>query len=836
MSEISVPSLSPPSCLEAEIQAWIGFETIKRGPLTFTDDPFETIISYTLADVLPCLVRIEQLTNQGYHAVGQIAYEAASVFEPAMRVPARSNFTDFPLLWFAIYDSQHVHVPKEKTEQQNSTLYRTLQYHPGNHLVHRNDTITHNSSDAVPCSHLSSSSDGKISNIKDKNKEETVFNKPTLKDTEFSSLSSFPSVNNPVTTGSLDTTTGIGNSGWKPDMNHEEYDNSIKYIRENIRKGVCYQVNHTIRLRHEQWLFSSLVSSSDSIVSSPTESVSASERKNNLLQFHARLLAAQQCGYGAYIDMGRYHILSASPELFFHWERRTTNDNFENNEAYHSVDTLTSIQGTNIRTRPMKGTRTRGKSTIEDEIARQELLSSLKERAENLMIVDLLRNDLGRIALKGTVKVTNMFKIEQYPTVLQMTSTVTAKLPLSTRLTDVLRALFPCGSVTGAPKISAMNIISDIETSARNTYCGTIMYIEPGFNGAITASVPIRTVIVDTQTGIAQYGVGGGITWDSTAHGEYEEVLAKAQVLISASSSPLKQGSTGLPNSKVSNAGTVPWWTSPNFSLLETMRMKSDGTIILWDNHKQRLQASARYFQYFYDEKLLNRTVDNFRKTMISNALSYPKEYRIRLTMDSNGVPDITATELPSLSSPGLMVGVQEPLRTILSSQSIQSRDVFLYHKTTNRTVYDNFRNRYCSNPVDHIVDVLLMNEKEEITEFCIGNVVLEVPIDATDKKNGKESSLESFRTKCTVETGYDNEEFEKWPVPEKGYRFITPSLSCGLLPGVLRSYLLESRYMDIEETIIPSRIIIQKLYRRIWLINSVRGWVSVTVSMDADV
>ena len=145
------------------------------------------------------------------------------------------------------------------------------------------------------------------------------------------------------------------------------------------------------------------------------------------------------------------------------------------------------------------------------------------------MIVDLLRNDLGVIAEPGTVRVPKLFEIEHYPTVHQMTSTISARLKENTQLVDIFKALFPCGSITGAPKISTMDIIANLEKSPREVYCGAIGYITP--NHEAIFNVPIRTVMIDHQTGNATYGVGGGITWDSTSEGEYHEVLAKASLL-----------------------------------------------------------------------------------------------------------------------------------------------------------------------------------------------------------------------------------------------------------------------------------------------------------------
>ena len=266
---------------------------------------------------------------------------------------------------------------------------------------------------------------------------------------------------------------------WKPSVDMDEYESCINSIKQSIEDGDTYQTNYTIRLH--------------------------SNFQGDDIAFFEDLKKAQTSDYCAYINTGDHRILSASPELFFH------------------------LKDQHITTRPMKGTIKRGNSFAEDEANANWLYHSEKNRAENVMIVDLLRNDLGIIAETGTVHVPKLFEIEQYPTVHQMTSTIEAKIAANTPLFDIFKALFPCGSITGAPKISTMNIIANLENTPREVYCGTIGYITP--NREAIFNVPIRTVIIDQQSGMATYGVGGGITWDSTAEGEYDEVLTKANVL-----------------------------------------------------------------------------------------------------------------------------------------------------------------------------------------------------------------------------------------------------------------------------------------------------------------
>ena len=220
---------------------------------------------------------------------------------------------------------------------------------------------------------------------------------------------------------------------------------------------------------------------------------------------YRRMIAAQGGGYGACIHTGRFEILSASPELFF---RR---------------------DGVRLTSEPMKGTARRGRWLEEDDRRAEALAASPKERAENVMIVDLIRNDLSRIAEPATVQATRLFDVHRLPTVLQMTSTVEARVRPDVSTWDIFAALFPCGSVTGAPKIAACRVIADLEDDPRGVYCGAIGHIAP--DGTATFSVAIRTLTIDHQTGRAEYGVGGGITWDSAGSAEYDELRAKAAIL-----------------------------------------------------------------------------------------------------------------------------------------------------------------------------------------------------------------------------------------------------------------------------------------------------------------
>ena len=268
-------------------------------------------------------------------------------------------------------------------------------------------------------------------------------------------------------------------SRWSPSVDRAVYERSVAAVREAVARGDTYQTNYTFRLR--------------------------AHFAGDALAFYRHLSARQRADYCAFLDTGRHKIISASPELFFRQ------------------------RGRRILARPMKGTARRGRTPEEDAAQSRWLEGSEKNRAENVMIVDLMRNDLGRVAETGSVRARDLCRVESYPTVFQMTSAVEATLRDGTTLEAVLAALFPSGSVTGAPKVSTMRLIAALEDSPRGVYCGGVGLIEPG--GAAVFNVAIRTAVIDAETGAAEYGVGGGITWDSAAPEEYDEALAKAALL-----------------------------------------------------------------------------------------------------------------------------------------------------------------------------------------------------------------------------------------------------------------------------------------------------------------
>ncbi|WP_269454023.1 aminodeoxychorismate synthase component I [Modestobacter italicus] len=278
---------------------------------------------------------------------------------------------------------------------------------------------------------------------------------------------------------------------WVPDWSADEHREAVLRVHEHIAAGETYQCNLTDRFR--------------------------AQVDGDLEQLYANLILSQRGAYNAYLDLGRYVVASASPELFFEW------------------------CGDRLRTRPMKGTAARGRTTGEDEALAHLLLSSAKERAENLMIVDLLRNDLSRIARVGSVEVPELFTLERYPTVWQLTSEVTARTAPDVTLTDVFRALFPCGSVTGAPKRRTMELIRELESCSRGVYCGAVgLVAPPGAPFRARFNVAIRTVVADRSAGTAVYGAGGGITWDSSPSAERAELLTKAAILAQPRNCPVE--------------------------------------------------------------------------------------------------------------------------------------------------------------------------------------------------------------------------------------------------------------------------------------------------------
>ena len=449
-------------------------------------------------------------------------------------------------------------------------------------------------------------------------------------------------------------------SNWRPSIDRATYDRAIARIRDRIAAGETYQVNFTLRLRSQ---------------------VAGDERG-----LYRDLCFAQRGAYAGYLNLGRYRVLSASPELFFRLDDGV------------------------LTTKPMKGTAPRGRWSAEDEAVAERLRGSVKDRAENAMIVDLLRNDLGRVAVLGSVAWSDVFDLERFETVWQLTSTVTARVRPGAGIADVFSAMFPCGSVTGAPKVRTMELIAELEDSPRGVYCGAVGYLAPPGSGHPSArfNVPIRTVMVDAETGVAEYGVGGGITWDSRAAGEYEETVAKARVLVDR---------------------------RPGFELYETILHEPGEGFRHLDRHLARLRSSCEYFGFALDEPAVVAAAER-------EAGRFPdRPARIRVVVDRRG--RVTSGGLP-LPEP------VEPVRVALDeAEPVDPSDPMVFHKTTRRRRYEEAKARH-----PDADDVMLTNTRGEITETTIANVAVKLeggwwtpPLDAGLLPGvGRELALEQDR------------------------------------------------------------------------------------------
>lgn len=481
---------------------------------------------------------------------------------------------------------------------------------------------------------------------------------------------------------------GFEREVWSSSLTRAEYESALRKIREYIAAGDTYQVNYTMRLRN--------------MFSGQPECL------------FAQLCRAQRPRYAVYLDMGRFVLCSASPELFF------------------------AEKGHEIFSKPMKGTASRGLS-YEDDIARKVVLAqSEKNQAENVMIVDMIRNDLGKIAEKGSVTVDPLFAVETYPTVHQMISCVKARHHAS--FGETISALFPCASITGAPKVRTMEIIRELEADPRGFYTG--MAGAKLANGDSMFNVCIRTCVIDRKDGTVLYGTGGGIVWDSVNDAEYEECLLKAAVLKH---------------------------DLPEMELLETLKYDCDSGYALLEAHIERASQSAAYFGFPFDGQSMRESLE----TAVRDAT---ETLKVRWLMGPDGV---MRTEVVALGDEPR----DRPVGVLPSG--CDSRERFLYHKTTCRDVYESALRRF-----NDVRDVILCNERDEVTESCFANIVVEL--------DG---------------------------------RLVTPPVSCGLLNGTLRRTLVRSR--EVAEWVVSR----EDLWKaaRCWLINSVRGWMPVSQLVKPD-
>ncbi len=471
-------------------------------------------------------------------------------------------------------------------------------------------------------------------------------------------------------------------SALKLNVSKDQYVEAIKKIKDFIAAGDTYQVNYTLKYHFE-------------IPNSPEE-------------VYLSLRPKQRVRYGGLFKTENFAVVSLSPELFLRREGHT------------------------IWTKPMKGTAPRGFTLAEDQKIATWLANDPKNQAENVMIVDLLRNDLGRVCEAGSVYVSSLFEVEKYETVFQMISTIEGRLA-ETALFPLLKALFPCGSVTGAPKIRTMEIIAALEVEPRGVYTGAFGFISPEKD--FVFNVAIRTLFLEGRRG--EFGLGSGIVWDSDPEKEYEECLLKAKFLRE-----------------------VPI----SFSLLETMRFEPASGIKLWPYHLRRLKEAASYFDFPFPEKEVCSLVAKAQEELSAAA-------KLRLLLGADGGLRLEAYPL-------------EPLPEVIKVGLIK-RDFevtpFLFHKTTYRPWYQRWRAYAAQNG---LFEVVFFDEEGRLLEGTITNVFL--------KLDGK---------------------------------LFTPPEGLGLLPGVLRAYLLSEGKAEEKELYLSDL----KRAEKIYLGNAVRGLFPVT-------
>ena len=502
----------------------------------------------------------------------------------------------------------------------------------------------------------------------------------------------------------------------KTNIEKDEYIHDVESVRDSIAKGDTYQINYTFKYKFDF------------------------DGSSEALFFN--LCMKQSASYTAFIRCMGKDILSLSPELFF---RREAN---------------------RVMVKPMKGTIKRGINNADDIEKAAELHNSIKNRAENVMIVDLLRNDIGRISKMGSVEVTKLYEIEKYETLFQMTSTVESELRDEISWLNLFKSIFPCGSVTGAPKINTMRIINSLEKEPRGIYTGSIGYIAPNNNSVF--NVAIRTVVLDRTMGQkvesrelsvesartfnslnsqlstlnskGEMGIGSGIVYDSEPSAEFDECLLKADFLTTK---------------------------YIDFQLIETI-LWQDGKFFLLDLHFKRLMESAEYFGFDYDKsQIIQALADESRK------FTAGKKYRVRLLLHKNGDFSISSSELEEINAK----------KVTFSDIRTNPEDRFLYHKTTNRKLYDDELKKARA---EGYYDVLFLNNRDELTEGAISNIIIETK----DK-------------------------------------YYTPPIMSGLLNGVFRRHLFETGF-PLEEKVLFKDDILRA--EKIYMVNSVRGMLEVNL------
>jgi para-aminobenzoate synthetase / 4-amino-4-deoxychorismate lyase len=515
-------------------------------------------------------------------------------------------------------------------------------------------------------------------------------------------------------------------SGLRFNGAREDYLRKIRAVKHHIHEGDVYQINFTGAI--------------DFAYKGPETAL------------YRMLRERQRVPYGVFLNAGGPFILSFSPELFFRRE------------------------GDAITAQPMKGTVRRGATPEEDERMAGWLASDAKSRAENLMIVDLLRNDLSKVCRPGSVQVPALYETMPYETLIQMTSTVEGRLNPGVSYTELFQALFPCGSVTGAPKIRAMQLIRELEARPRGVYCGAIGFAAP--DGRAVFNVAIRTLVLQDGRGVM--GTGSGIVWDSAPEAEYRECLLKAKFLEEGQGERENESENVWGYGRVGVLGKGGKGERGNegegedFSLIETMRWE-DGHVALLEKHLDRLRHSAGFFRFPFDEPSLRRAVDD-----ATAGLQPEHAHRVRIMLNREGALNISAQPLGEVS--------ERVYRVTVSEQRIDSDDVFFYHKTTLRGEYET---AYAEARQAGFDEVLFLNERGEVTEGSRTNVFIRA-----------------------------------------GTALYTPPVSAGLLGGVYRRHLLETRPEASERV-----LYLDDLLRAdaAYLCNAVWGMVEAEIVHDRD-
>ncbi|MCI5183653.1 MAG: aminodeoxychorismate synthase, component I [Candidatus Electrothrix sp. AW1] len=512
-------------------------------------------------------------------------------------------------------------------------------------------------------------------------------------------------------------------------ITRQEYIQALQAIQEYIRAGDTYQVNFTL---HYDFSF-----------------------QGSVAALYRALRRNQSVAYTAWIRQNGQDILSFSPELFFTADEQR------------------------VRVRPMKGTMSRGRTNAEDRVHQQQLRNDPKNQSENVMIVDLLRNDLGRLLYadeqeneqeneqkrqgktQGRVEPHSLFDVEIYESLLQMTSTVDgivdrvvkgatrdADHPLSFQ--RLIQALFPCGSVTGAPKIRTMEIIHELEKQPRGVYCGAIGYTGPDQS---CFNVPIRTL--ELHKGQGRMGIGSGIIADSDAEAEWEECLLK---------------------------GTFLTKSKAEFQLIETMLWQPEQGYFLLEYHLERLQDAAHYFHFYCDfneiSQALDRVSAEFSEGIRKKTCAY-RQQRVRLLLHRDGHHEISSVPLPD---PSENVSQQKPAKVLFSLKQVERHDPYLFHKTTQRQLYND---AFHQAKKQGYVDILFTNTAGEVTEGAISNIFIR---------------------------------------SQKNEPLVTPPVHCGLLAGTYRRMLLEQG-RAVERVLRREDLFAAE---EVYLANSVRGLVPV--------